>query len=235
MPADAPPLKLRPSGYSCKPILIIGLPDERAEYLSHILMHDLLYASTSTYMDNADDHANKLNKLSSLDGSSLLSLTRVYGGAKFWPDTEVLDQETGKVDMEKLQEIEKGEYQAIIVDDTCYIREPDITAFVTEKYEGETSVAIMGIEGIFNLSLLHRRFDVDWQIAAYTARDFEDEEDYPDGPPPPEPEPGSAAVSAIRGSKSVSYFGFVNPLDVDYGSILLKLCYAADTTGPTVN
>jgi ribonuclease HI len=54
--------------------------------------------------------------------------------------------------------------------------------------------------------------------------DYEDEEDFPDGPPPPDP--GSPVVTLLGKDKSVSYFGFVNPLDVSYGSILLKLCYA---------
>mmetsp|Transcript_25824 Transcript_25824/g.43867 ORF Transcript_25824/g.43867 Transcript_25824/m.43867 type:complete len:133 (+) Transcript_25824:730-1128(+) len=54
--------------------------------------------------------------------------------------------------------------------------------------------------------------------------DYEDEEDYPDGPPPPTP--GSPVIMSLGESKSVSYFGFSNPLDVSYGAIMLKLCYA---------
>ena len=122
----------------------------------------------------------------------------------------------------------------------------------------------MAMEGIFDLSVLRRNFNVDWNLCAYTTRsieltesgssiigdafpysdryvkanfvtgegqlftehlhpgDYEDEEDYPNGPPPPEP--GSPIVTVTRGDKSVSYFGFVNPSDVSYGAILLKLC-----------
>ena len=46
----------------------------------------------------------------------------------------------------------------------------------------------------------------------------------PDGPPPPTP--GSPVIMSLGESKSVSYFGFSNPLDVSYGAIMLKLCYA---------
>lgn len=59
-------------------------------------------------------------------------------------------------------------------------------------------------------------------------RDYEDESSDEDGggrvPPP---SPGSPVVCSVVGNKSVSYFGFVNPLDVSYGAIMLRLCYAA--------
>jgi hypothetical protein len=46
---------------------------------------------------------------------------------------------------------------------------------------------------------------------------------------PPTPGSGSPVVTHIDddGLKSVSYFGFVNGLDVSYGHIILRLCYAA--------
>ena len=185
-------------------------------------------------------------------------------------EDEVLDQATGEVDENKLTELNGYEYQAIVVDDTCFIREPHISHFVTKKYREEgVSVVIMALEGIFDLLPLRNAFDVDWKFAAYTKRtirltaageaivgtatfpgkikyikanfvhggqgeemfiehqypgDYEDEEDYPDGPPPPAP--GSPVVMKTEGNKSVSYFGFVNILDVNYGAIIIRLCYA---------
>ncbi|KAL7540145.1 hypothetical protein ACHAXR_009892 [Thalassiosira sp. AJA248-18] len=269
--------KLRPPGTSpCKPILLIGLPssDDWGKYLSHILIHDLLYASTSTYMDgNANDHQAKLAKLSSLDGNELLKLTRKHKGSVILSETEVLNQQTGDVDTNRLRQLEKGDYQAVIVDDTCFIREPDITAFVMKQYAKGSSVVVMALEGIYNLSTLNQNFNVNWKVCAYTARsikltdigkevmgdafpfdekyvksnfavgegemfvehqfpeNYEDEEDFPDGPPPPEP--GSPVVTSLGDSKSVSYFGFVNPLDVSYGAILLKLCHAQRSSDQT--
>ena len=56
----------------------------------------------------------------------------------------------------------------------------------------------------------------------YSDSDMEDDE-------PPTPGSGSPVVTHIDddGLKSVSYFGFVNGLDVSYGHIILRLCYAA--------
>jgi hypothetical protein len=45
--------------------------------------------------------------------------------------------------------------------------------------------------------------------------------------PVPDPSPGSPVVMVTQGDRSVSYFGFVNPLDVPYGAIILRLCYAS--------
>lgn len=44
----------------------------------------------------------------------------------------------------------------------------------------------------------------------------------------PDPSPGSPVLTHIAdGQKSVSYYSFVNPLDVSRGAIVLRLCYAA--------
>lgn len=48
--------------------------------------------------------------------------------------------------------------------------------------------------------------------------DYEDEEDSTNT--------RIARITSLGDSKSVSYFGFANPLDVSYGAIMLKLCYA---------
>lgn len=57
-------------------------------------------------------------------------------------------------------------------------------------------------------------------------------DDYEDSDPIPQPSPGSAIVTHLEGTKSISYFGFVNSLDVSYGAIVLRLCYAADHANP---
>jgi len=270
--ALAAPLELRPDGYSCKPVLLIGLPSntEWANCLSHILIHDILYATTSTFMDGIHRYEPQLQHLSSLDGKELLHITRKYGGSIIWPIEEVILDGQTEVDKNRLRQLQKGDYQAVIVDDTCFIREPDITNFVVDQYTKGASVVVMAMEGIFDISLLNRKFNVDWKFLAYTSNtieltdrgkaiigdaflfeerrvkanficgkgelftehqdsevDYDDVEEYPYGPPPPS---GSPIVTALRDHKSVSYFGFVNPLDVSYSAILLKLCYATGST-----
>ena len=270
MPPPKVPFDLLPKNVakSCKPILMIGLPSSGAwaEYMSHILIHNLLYASNSSYMSGSDDYEAKLKYLQSLDGNGLLTLTLKHAAATILSENDILDKRTLLVDMNKIRRLEKEVYQAIIVDDTCFIRESDVTAFVMKQYNRGASVVIMAIEGIYNLSTLNTQFNVNWKFAGYTTRmielnnlgkqiignafpldyhyvkahfvvgggelfteylcpeDYEDEEDYPDGPPPPSP--GSPVITSLGETKSVSYFGFSNPLDVSYGAIILKLCYA---------
>lgn len=261
--ADAKQFKLlRPSGATCKPILMIGLPSggEWAEYLAPILIHDLLYSSKSTYPKTNNDHDEAAwKKLSLLDGSALLDLTQKHNGTVILSEDDVLDQRTGDVDMARLQKLEKGgEYQAIIVDDTCFIREPDIASFVMKQYADKgSSVVIMALEGIFDLSAINSKFKVNWKLSAYTKRtvqltdigkDVIGEKAFPlsDGKYTKanfvvgglemfkeNPFPGSPVVSSLGKTKSVSYFGFVNPSDVSYGAILLKLCYAKTGEGTT--
>jgi len=268
--AKKTPVQLQPPGYSCEPVLVIGLPTYKdwGENLSNVLIHCLLYATTSTYMNESDDdYEGKLKHLTSLDGEELMKLSREHNATVIWSENDVLNEEDEEVDTVRLRELEKGDYQAIIVDDTYFIREPDITAFVADKYEKGASVVVMAIEGIFNISPLRRKFNVDWEFGAYTKRsiklndlgkeiigdafpkdsvytkshfivgegelftefqdpeDYEDEEYYPDGLP--SPAPGSPVVTVVRGSKSVSYFGFVNWRDVSYGGILWKLCFVS--------
>jgi hypothetical protein len=52
------------------------------------------------------------------------------------------------------------------------------------------------------------------------------EDDSEDDDPPPVPQPGSPVIVSSVGGRCVSYFGFVNGLDVSYGAIILRLCYA---------
>ena len=266
--AKAPFKLLSPEKLPCKPILVVGLPSDKTwtESMSHILIHNLLYASTSTYMSGGSDYEAKLKHLLALNGDDLLRLVKEHAASTILSETQIYYPRSYDVNKETFGELEKGDYQAVIVDDTCFIREPDVTAFVMKQYSKGASVVIMAIEGIFDLSTLNSQFKVNWKCAGYTARsvelnylgrqilddsfpsehqyvkahfivgggelfteylcpeDYEDEEDYPDGPPPPTP--GSPVITSLGESKSVSYFGFANPLDVSYGAILLKLCYA---------
>ncbi|KAL7471763.1 hypothetical protein ACHAXS_012060 [Conticribra weissflogii] len=173
--AKKTPFKLQPPGYTCKPVLVIGLPTYKdwGENLSNILIHCLLYSTTSTYMiPSDDDYEGKLQHLTSLDGEELMKLSREHNATVIWSEDELLNEEDEEVDMVRLRELEKGEYQAIIVDDTAFIREPDITEFVANKYEKGASVVVVAIEGIFNISPLRRKFNVDWEFGAYTKRDI---------------------------------------------------------------
>jgi len=268
MSPKAPFNLLSPEKLPCKPILMVGLPSNAtwAESMSHILIHNLLYASTSTYMSGGSDYEAKLKHLLSLNGDDLLLLVNDHAASTILSETQIYYPKSYDVNKEKIGELERGDYQAVIVDDTCFIREPDVTAFVMKQCSKGSSVVIMAIEGIFDLSTMNRQFKVNWKFAGYTARsielnylgrqilgdafpsdqqyvkahfivgggelfteylcpeDYEDEEDYPDGPPPPTP--GSPVITSLGESKSVSYFGFANSLDVSYGAILLKLCYA---------
>lgn len=275
MPPPSVPFELLPSDAaptSCKPILMIGLPSsgDWAKYMSHVLIHNLLYASNSSYMGGSDDYEDKLKHLQSLDGDGLLALSTKHVSATILSENDILDQRTLQVDMNKIRRLEKEVYQAVIVDDTCFIREPDVTAFVMKQYNSGASVVIMAIEGIYDLSSLNARFNVNWRFAGYTTRmielnslgkqvignafpldyhyvkahfvvgggelfteylcpeDYEDEEDYPDGPPPPSP--GAPVITSLGETKSVSYFGFSNPLDVSYGAIILQLCFAKSSS-----
>ncbi|EJK63650.1 hypothetical protein THAOC_15677 [Thalassiosira oceanica] len=261
-------------GSNCKPTLLIGLHSggEWAGFISDVLINDLLHATTSTFSGTYED-------LKSASGDELLSLTKIHGGSVIWNELEVLDQKTGDVDTRRLKELAGEEYHAVVTDDTCFIREPDIRSFVVKQHANGASVVIMGIEGIFDLSVINRSFGLDWKLCAYTARsitlsekgvdalgkeafpfkdkyvkshfiaskdkgeelfveyldprDYDDEEDYPDGIPPPAP--GSPVVMNLKGARSVSYFGFVNPLDVPYGPILLKLCHNRSVNNAITN
>lgn len=43
----------------------------------------------------------------------------------------------------------------------------------------------------------------------------------------PTPQPGSPVITYMNENRCcISYFGFVNPLDVSYGAIIHRLCYA---------
>lgn len=265
---------LSPETLPCKPILMIGLPLKIgfpsdatwSESMSHILIHNLLYASTSTYMSGGSDYKAKLKHLLSLSGDDLLLLANDHVASTIVSETQIYYPQSYDMNKEQLVQLDKEDYQAVIVDDTCFIREPDVTAFVMKQYGKGASVVVMAIEGICDLSTLNRKFQVNWRNAGCTKRfielnylgkeilgeafpsdhqyvnanfvvgggelfteylcpeDYEDEEDYPDGPPPPKP--GSPVITSLGEGKSVSYFGFLNPLDVSYGAILLKLCYA---------
>ncbi|KAL7492939.1 hypothetical protein ACHAWT_003336 [Skeletonema menzelii] len=210
MSPKAPFNLLSPEKLPCKPILMVGLPSNAtwAESMSHILIHNLLYASTSTYMSGGSDYEAKLKHLLSLNGDDLLLLVNDHAASTILSETQIYYPKSYDVNKEKIGELERGDYQAVIVDDTCFIREPDVTAFVMKQYS--KAHFIVGGGELFTEYLC--------------PEDYEDEEDYPDGPPPPTP--GSTVITSLGESKSVSYFGFANSLDVSYGAILLKLCYA---------
>ena len=267
-PLSGPP----PVELPCKPTLLLGIPDYVLTELSYVLINDLIFSSTSRYASPLDA-STKLEILQFLDWPSLLNMTREYGGTVIHPEDDVLDQTTGEVDTKRLNQLSKQKYQAIVVDDTCFIREPAIAQFVLSQYEKGVSVVVMGMEGIYDLGSLRSSFGVDWNLSAYTTRtiqltetgkriiglrsfphdtmyvkahfvvgehqlfreyinpaDYEDDSDYEDGPPAPSP--GSPVVTVLRNNKSVSYFGFANTLDVSYGAIILRLCYAAQHNDP---
>lgn len=141
--------------------------------MSHILIHDLLYSSTSTYMRGGNDYEAKLKHLLSLDGKELLLLTNKHKGSVILSEEHVLDQKTMNVDMKKMCQLDEGDYQAVIVDDTCFIREPDVAVFVMKQYAKGSSVVIVAIEGIYDLSIVNKNFNVNWKLNAYTSRAIE--------------------------------------------------------------
>mmetsp|Transcript_7997 Transcript_7997/g.16188 ORF Transcript_7997/g.16188 Transcript_7997/m.16188 type:complete len:269 (+) Transcript_7997:796-1602(+) len=245
------PATTQPPGYSCKPILMIGLPSHSdwEENLSEILVHCLLYSTTSTYMDGSNDYGAKMKRLMSLGSKELIKLSHKHKASVVWSEEDILNQQAMEVDMVRLRELEKGDYQAIIVDDTCFMREPDITRFVSGQYQKGVSVVIVAIEGFYDLSPLRNCFDVDWNLSAYErntvrlnklGKKIIGREAFPEVSVYTKSHfvvgegelfhtnhrKGSPVVTVVRGSKSVSYFGFVNWRDVAYGGILLKLCFA---------
>jgi hypothetical protein len=57
--------------------------------------------------------------------------------------------------------------------------------------------------------------------------DFENSDSDVENDPVPDPAPGSPVVTHIDGVKSISFFGFVNSLDVSCRASIHRLCYAA--------
>jgi hypothetical protein len=272
MDSNCKPLTGPPPGrLPCRPVLVLGL----ASYVEipQILINDLVYAETSTLREkfaSLDDDA-LLKMLQHLSHSDLVQMAEVYGGSVIVKDEDIYAAGTDQVDTALLQRLTENQprngYQAIVIDDTSFIREPELAKFVLQHYnkpEDPSSVVIMACEGIFDISLIRQSFGVDWEFSAYTRRAFKltetgktivgtdafpfdtcytkgniivgqgelvaehiDPADYePD--PVPLPNPGSPVTTYIEGgAKSVSYFGFVNSLDVSFGAIMFKLCYAA--------
>jgi hypothetical protein len=83
-----------------------------------------------------------------LDGDSLLSMTQVYDGSVVFSDDQVFVEGTDQVDRRKLKKLAKQRYQAIVIDETCLYREPDLTAFVSSQYSKGVSVVVMALDGI---------------------------------------------------------------------------------------
>jgi hypothetical protein len=208
-----------------------------------------------------DESGIKLHVLQYLDGDSLLNMTQAYGGSVVLSDDQVFAEGTDQVDMRKLEELSNQRYQAIVIDDTCLYREPDLTAFVSSQYSKGVSVVVVALEGIFNLNVLQQVFGVNWTSREYTTRtikltesgkriigadafpfetkytkalyvvgekelfmehvnpdDYETSDSEVENDPAPDPAPGSPIVTHIDGVKSISFFGFVNDLDVSYGA-----------------
>jgi hypothetical protein len=72
------------------------------------------------------------------------------------------------------------------------------------------------------------------EMAEYNARieAGEDPSTICEPDPIPRVEPGSPVITHIADNKSLSYFGFANSLDVSYGAIILRLCFAAQHRNP---
>lgn len=268
-PLSKPLNKSPPGPEPWHPTLLLGLPRWAANSLNDVLINDLVFSSNGAWK-LFDENGIKLHVLQYLDGDSLLNMTQAYGGSVVLSDDQVFAEGTDQVDRRKLQDLSKQRYQAIVIDDTCLYREPDLTEFVSSQYSKGVSVVVMALEGIYNLNVLQQVFGVNWTIRAYTKRtikltesgkriigtdafpfetkytkalyvsgeeelfmehvspdDYETSDSEVENDPVPDPAPGCPVVTHIDGVKSVSFFGFVNDLDVSYGAIIHRLCYAA--------
>ena len=122
--------------------------------------------------EDIHNYQAQLDHLLTLDGDKLLDIIEKYGGSVIVNENQIINQRTSEVDEKCLTQLERGDYQAVIVDDTYFIREPKVTQFVMNQYEKGSSVVVISIEGIYNLSVLNRKFNVDWNVCAYTSRDI---------------------------------------------------------------
>ena len=262
----------------CHPILLLGLSEYVLEDLRHIFIHDIVFSTRATFGVNHHwDSGTCLHMLNYLDGKSLVSIARVFGGPVIVDEEDLFvstDDYGCSVNMKTIDQLSQGDmqYQAIVTDDTNMINYPAIGNFVGKQYHNcDTSVVIMALEGIFDLSKIHEIFGVRWEVLAYTRRDIdlsdigksvigeelfqksytkanfysgphelfvevvnpEDfEDDYEDdaeleADTTPEPNPGSPIVTHFDGYKCLSYFGFVNSADINFGAVILRLCYAS--------
>ena len=256
------PLTEPPPGSGTLPILMLGLDPWILEKFTKILHSDLVYRSTW----QADmPMESKVEILKKLEVKDLVEMNQAFGGTVAIPGSDMYTRDGDFVET-SLQSLEGKSFQAIVVDDTDILNERVVQEFVKRHYEeNNTSVVILSIEGVFNISPLNSLFGVSWRSTSYTKESlmltpagerllkraafpeirkytkalfvqssnvdehlfvqYVDPEDYEEEIP--DPIPGSPVVCHIDGDRAVSYFGFVNSLDIDYGSVILRLCYAA--------
>jgi hypothetical protein len=158
-----------PGPTPCKPTLLLSLPDFVLNALDQLLINDLIY-SNHPLNDFAPDVQHEM--LKAMDGPTLVQLVKSSGkGSVILPDDELFTEGTDQVDTEQLARLATNDYQAIVVDDTCFIREPDVQKFVMQQYqEKNVSVVIVGAEGIYDLGPIRAAFGVDWNVTVYTRR-----------------------------------------------------------------
>ena len=156
---------------SCHPILLLRLPKYDLEDLRHIFIHDIVFSSRATFgMNYHWDSGTCLHMLNYLDGKSLVSIARVFGGPVIVDEEDLFvstDDYGCSVNMKTIDQLSQGDmqYQAIVTDDTNMINYPAIGNFVGKQYHNcDTSVVIMTLGGIFKFSGIHQNFGIQFEV-----------------------------------------------------------------------
>ncbi len=85
-------------------------------------------------MSGESDYKAKLKHLLSLSGDDLLTLANDHVASTIVSETQIYYPQSYNLNKDQLDQLDKEDYQAVIVDDTCFFREPDMTAFVMKQY-----------------------------------------------------------------------------------------------------
>ena len=252
----------------CRPTLIMGLMNWHIESLRHVFINDIVFSSNATFsIPYFGDRSSVvvLHILNYLDGKSLVTIAKEFGGPIIMTDKELFEMYEKD---ENTFTYECKDVQAIITNDSFFFHYIPFSSFVKSKYYNDNvSVVVLSCEGIYDLKPLRDNFGVNWSTVAYTKLDiclneagkkiiglngFPREyvytkalfvcgecemftefvhpvgsEDDSDSDYEYTKREGSPVVVKIDGKRSVSYFGFVNNMDISFGAIILRLCYAS--------
>jgi len=147
---EGPRLKLRPSGYTIRasPFSCSAFraePNGRSSYISHSIWYTIRFTQqlTSTYSMGDWLHSRLPSSIGSLfadvrlmgkNCSTYYPEIRRVGDIWRRRNSKRTDGHCGWIGIAFDNSLEKGgDYQAIIVDDACFVREPDITCLCYES------------------------------------------------------------------------------------------------------
>ena len=168
--------KSPPDETPCHPILLLGLPEWVLEEMRHIFIHDIVFSTRATFgVNHRWELDTCLHMLNNLDGKSLVSIARVFGGPVI-VDEDVLfvstDDYECSINEKIIDQLSQGDmqYQAIVMDEKL-INNQEIATFVGKQYHNcDTSVMIMALECVPDLNGIHEIFGVPFEMLQPTHR-----------------------------------------------------------------